>query len=63
VLLVFVNRENTDAHETRLQDVLTCIESTGTYDLNIKELEFGARMAWRNAPRCNGRIQWKKLQV
>ena len=36
---------------------------TGTYDLTKTELEFGARTAWRNAPRCIGRIQWSNLHV
>jgi len=39
------------------------IKLTGTYSLDEKELVFGARLAWRNAARCIGRIQWKKLQV
>ena len=37
--------------------------STGTYHLRESELVFGAKQAWRNAPRCVGRIQWGKLQV
>ena len=39
------------------------IDSRGTYDLTFKELSFGCRMAWRNAPRCMNRIQWRKLVV
>jgi len=39
------------------------IAKNGTYDLTEKELIFGCRMAWRNASRCIGRIQWNKLQV
>ncbi|KAG7170858.1 Nitric oxide synthase, salivary gland-like, partial [Homarus americanus] len=35
----------------------------GTYDLTQTELVYGAKLAWRNAPRCIGRIQWSKLQV
>ena len=27
------------------------------------ELVWGARMAWRNAPRCPARVIWKKLTV
>ncbi|KAK3750619.1 hypothetical protein QZH41_003100 [Actinostola sp. cb2023] len=51
------------AHKKRLTDVLQEIEETGTYDLTEKELMYGARMAWRNAPRCIGRIQWNRLQI
>ena len=39
------------------------IEERGTYELELKELIFGAKNAWRNAARCIGRIQWNKLQV
>lgn len=39
------------------------IEATGTYQLKDTELIYGAKHAWRNAPRCVGRIQWSKLQV
>lgn len=35
----------------------------GTYQLTETELVFGAKLAWRNATRCIGRIQWSKLQV
>lgn len=39
------------------------IETTGTYQLTGDELIFATKQAWRNAPRCVGRIQWGKLQV
>lgn len=39
------------------------IETTGTYHLTKDELVFAAKQAWRNAPRCIGRIQWSNLQV
>ena len=39
------------------------IETTGTYQLTGDELIFAAKQAWRNAPRCIGRIQWSNLQV
>ena len=34
-----------------------------TYSLTADELVWGARMAWRNAPRCPARVVWKKLTV
>ena len=34
-----------------------------TYCLTADELEWGARTAWRNAPRCPARVVWKKLTV
>ncbi|KAK3612606.1 hypothetical protein CHS0354_042115 [Potamilus streckersoni] len=58
-----MKRQNKADHEKRWMDILTAIENTSTYELTIDELTFGARTAWRNAPRCIGRIQWSKLQV
>ncbi|KAK3612602.1 hypothetical protein CHS0354_042110 [Potamilus streckersoni] len=55
--------ENKADHQKRWEGVLTSIKKTGTYELTIDELTFGAKTAWRNAPRCIGRIQWSKLQV
>uniref|UniRef100_A0A674D2Q0 Nitric oxide synthase n=1 Tax=Salmo trutta TaxID=8032 RepID=A0A674D2Q0_SALTR len=46
-----------------LEEITMEIDSTGTYQLTIEELAFGARQAWRNAPRCIGRIQWSNLQL
>nr|ANN13867.1 nitric oxide synthase [Macrobrachium nipponense] len=50
-------------HLVRLQEVTKSINRTGTYHLTYDELEFGAKLAWRNAPRCIGRITWNKLHV
>ncbi|KAB0395991.1 hypothetical protein E2I00_013399 [Balaenoptera physalus] len=50
------------AHKERLQEVEAEVGATGTYQLRESELVFGAKQAWRNAPRCVGRIQWGKLQ-
>uniref|UniRef100_A0A8C5TKU7 Nitric oxide synthase n=1 Tax=Malurus cyaneus samueli TaxID=2593467 RepID=A0A8C5TKU7_9PASS len=47
----------------RLEAVTKEIETTGTYQLTKDELIFAAKQAWRNAPRCIGRIQWSNLQV
>ena len=52
-----------DEIEARWEVIQQQIETKGTYDLDEKELVYGARLAWRNAARCIGRIQWKKLQV
>ncbi|KAL0174608.1 hypothetical protein M9458_030576, partial [Cirrhinus mrigala] len=51
-----------EEHLSRLEEVAKEIEATGSYQLTTKELEFGAKQAWRNAPRCIGRIQWANLQ-
>lgn len=47
----------------RLETITKEIERTGTYQLTYDELVFASKQAWRNAPRCIGRIQWNNLQV
>lgn len=39
------------------------IAATGTYTHTLDELEFGARVAWRNSARCIGRLYWNSLRV
>ena len=39
------------------------IREKKTYLMTKDELIWGARMAWRNAPRCPARVIWKKLTV
>ncbi|KAL9981801.1 hypothetical protein ACROYT_G010554 [Oculina patagonica] len=58
-----INLCDSDEHKNRLAEVFKTIEETGNYDLTEKELIFAAKTAWRNAPRCIGRIQWNNLQV
>lgn len=47
----------------RLSQVEQEIDKKGHYDLTYEELVFGARTAWRNAPRCVNRIVWRQLEV
>lgn len=58
-----IKRLHTPAHRDRLREIETEIRSTGAYQLKQTELIFGAKLSWRNAPRCIGRIQWSKLQA
>ncbi|XP_013182279.1 PREDICTED: nitric oxide synthase-like protein [Papilio xuthus] len=58
-----IRRANTPAHEARWKAVQEEVVKSGTYQLTTTELVFGAKLAWRNASRCIGRIQWSKLQV
>src|ERR1700730_8615701 len=39
------------------------LERTGTYWQSAEELEYGAKVAWRNSTRCIGRLNWKSLVV
>jgi nitric oxide synthase oxygenase domain/subunit len=43
--------------------VSEALSRTGTFHLTTEELHYGAQTAWRNAPRCPGRIQWRNLTL
>ena len=58
-----MRRARSEEHSARLDEVLNSIEETGSYELTLQELEFGAKTAWRNAPRCLSRIIWNTLHV
>uniref|UniRef100_A0A2C9JBR1 nitric-oxide synthase (NADPH) n=1 Tax=Biomphalaria glabrata TaxID=6526 RepID=A0A2C9JBR1_BIOGL len=58
-----IKKNNTPAHFKRISEITDAVEKSGTYELTTAELTFGAKLGWRNAPRCIGRIQWSKLQV
>ncbi|WP_181775735.1 nitric oxide synthase oxygenase [Amycolatopsis pittospori] len=47
----------------RLDRVRAEIHETGTYRHTAAEVEFGARVAWRNSARCIGRLYWQGLKV
>ncbi|NGO79625.1 nitric oxide synthase oxygenase [Streptomyces sp. YC504] len=47
----------------RLAQVRAELDSTGTYRHTDAELAFGARVAWRNANRCIGRLYWRSLRI
>lgn len=49
--------------QRRLIEIAAEIQSTGTYVHSKSELEFGARLAWRNSNRCIGRHFWRSLEV
>jgi nitric-oxide synthase, bacterial len=49
--------------EKRLETINEEIESTGIYWQQFEEIAFGAKLAWRNAIRCIGRLHWKSLMV
>ncbi len=47
----------------RWRDVRAEIHATGTWRPTYHELAYGARVAWRNAGRCIGRLRWPSLVV
>ena len=63
ILIIIIVRLHCAAHIARWEQVQKEVKAMGTYQLTETELTFGAKLAWRNATRCIGRIQWSKLQV
>lgn len=59
----FHQEQEQEGLEQRLTEVRDEIADTGTYTHTFPELEFGARVAWRNSNRCIGRLYWKSLKV
>ena len=51
------------AKEIRFREIESSIRSTGTYELTFDELQHGARVAWRNAPKCSNRSKWNELEL
>ena len=49
--------------EKRMEEVRTSIEERGTYEHTFDELQHGARVAWRNAPKCANRKYWQQLKL
>jgi nitric-oxide synthase len=47
----------------RMRQIRREIGATGTYRHTPAELEYGARVAWRNSAKCIGRLYWKSLRV
>ena len=48
---------------SRLEEVKNHISETGTWTPNFQELQWGARVSWRNSTRCVGRYFWETLTV
>ncbi len=47
----------------RIKAIEEEIQQTGVYDHTYEELEYGAKVAWRNSNRCIGRLFWDSLRV
>lgn len=47
----------------RRRAVAAAIRADATYDHTFAELEYGARVAWRNSSRCIGRLYWQSLRL
>src|SRR5260370_4704410 len=51
------------ASADRIRQVRAEISAHGTYRHTPSELEFAARVAWRNSSRCIGRLYWRTPPV
>ncbi|MBB6633728.1 nitric oxide synthase oxygenase [Cohnella thailandensis] len=49
--------------EKRLGQLEESLRREGNYSHTFEELEHGAKMAWRNANRCIGRLFWNRMRV
>ncbi|MDQ0350259.1 nitric-oxide synthase [Alkalibacillus filiformis] len=47
----------------RIEEVDQEIVDKGFYEQTFEELEYGAKVAWRNSNRCIGRLFWDQLHV
>ncbi len=47
----------------RMAAVRKSIVEYGTYEHTFDELEHGAQVAWRNAPKCSNRKYWEQLKL
>jgi nitric-oxide synthase, bacterial len=63
-LLLFHQEHRTpELFAGRYAEVRVSIERSGNYKHTYEELEYGARVAWRNSSRCIGRLHWQSLTV
>lgn len=49
--------------EARWDEIKTQVACTGSYRQTGRELQWGARVAWRQSVRCIGRARWQSLAV
>lgn len=57
------NGLSNDALVKRLNEIHLEIEINNSYAHTASELEFGAKVAWRNSNRCIGRLHYKQLEI
>ena len=49
--------------QQRMSEVLGSITRTGTYEHTAAELQWGIRVAWRNAAKCANRKFWDEIML
>lgn len=55
--------KNEMEQKLRLEQIKKDLLSQGYYEHTTEELQFGAKIAWRNSNRCIGRLFWNNLDV
>src|SRR6202046_5121736 len=63
ITLFYTENPGAGACAVRMRQVRAEIGVYGTYRHTPAELEFAARVAWRNSSRCIGRLYWRTLRV
>lgn len=59
----FEKQLSDNAKSIRWAEIEKDILGTGNYELTFDELEYGAKISWRNAPKCANRSKWLELAV
>ena len=65
----FINSCYQELHRTqdeideRIHEITNHIQTEGTYVHTPQELEYGAKVAWRNSNRCIGRLFWEQMHT
>ena len=59
----YYSENELDGAYRRWQEIEDEIALTGSYTHTFEELDYGAKLAWRNSNRCIGRLFWKTLKT
>jgi len=62
-LEMFYSEHRLPGVDARIAEVSRAVMTTGSYEHTPAELRYGAKVAWRQAVRCIGRIRWAGLRV
>ncbi|SFK96335.1 nitric-oxide synthase [Paenibacillus sp. 1_12] len=52
-----------DEMDQRFVEIRQAIAEQGFYEHTLEELQYGAKLAWRNSNRCIGRLFWETLHI
>ncbi|NHN29985.1 nitric oxide synthase oxygenase [Paenibacillus agricola] len=52
-----------EAMDKRIAEIRQAIAVQGFYEHTFEELQYGAKLAWRNSNKCIGRLFWETLHI